>query len=258
MRGSYAPVVGTWAEAGVWAASGLRREVLFFRSAADRLYASLYASDPPRSLGVVICPSWGVDMVRGQSLAHAVARGVARSGGAGLVFHWPGHGDSEGLPETATMPRLRDAALDAMSTARRLTPGSWGLVGIGAGAHPATEAAGGEGIPVLLLLQPAVDLAAHFSRAQRATGGASPGWALGHPLPTPVRSSAAASDLGNAMSRVRGRRGVIRYAAPEPEPGPSGADVFTVPGDWRREAARGHPRLAAAALAWLAGDGGRS
>jgi hypothetical protein len=232
--------------------------VLFFRSGPDRLYASLYASDPPEAPGVVICPSWGVDMIRGQNLAHAVARGLAESGGAGLVFHWPGHGDSGGLPETATMPRLGDAAVDALAAARGRIGGSWGLVGIGAGAHPATEAAAREGVPVLLLLQPAVDLAAHFSRVQRAASGTSPGWALGHPLPEAVRSSAAAaSDLGEAMSRVRGRRGVIRYAAPEPEPAPPGAEVLTVPGDWRREAARGHPRLAQAGLAWLAGDGGR-
>jgi hypothetical protein len=257
MRGSYPPTVGAWAEAGVWAASGLRREVLFFRSGPDRLYASLYASDSPRSFGVVICPSWGVDMIRGQSLAHAVARGLAESGGAGLVFHWPGHGDSEGLPETATMPRLGDAAVDAVATAHRMIDGDWGLVGVGVGAHPASEAAASEGVPVLLLLQPAVDLAAHFSRLRRAARGASPGWASGHPLPNGVRSSAAAADLGEAMSRAVGRRAVMRYAAPEPERGPPGAEMVTVRGDWRREAARGHPGLAAAALAWLTGGEGR-
>jgi hypothetical protein len=237
----------------------LRREVLFFRSGPERLYASLYASDPPGGSGVVICPSWGADMIRGQGLAHAVARGLAESGGAGFVFHWPGHGDSEGLPETATMPRLGEAVMDAVGAARRMIAGSWGLVGIGAGAHPATGAAARQGLPVLLLLQPAVDLPAHFSRVQGAAGGGSPGWALGHPLPEAVQSSAAAaSDLGEAISGVRGRRGVIRYASPDPEPAPRGAEVLTVPGDWRREAGRGHPRLATAALAWLAGGGVRS
>ena len=230
--------------------------MVFFRSGPDRLYASLYASDLPEASRVVICPSWGVDMIRSQGLAHAVARGLAGSGGAGFVFHWPGHGDSEGMPETATMPRLGDAAVDAVAAARRMIGGSWGVLGIGAGAHPATEAAARGGLPVLLLLQPAVDPAAYFSRVHRAARGASAGWALGHPLPEAVRSSAStASDLGEAVSGVRGRKGVIRYALPEPEPAPQGAEVLTVPGDWRREAARGHPSLAGAALAWLAGGG---
>jgi pimeloyl-ACP methyl ester carboxylesterase len=236
----------------------LRREVLFFPSGPDRLYASLYASDPPGSSGAVICPSWGVDLIRGQRLAHAVARGLAESGAAGLVFHWPGHGDSGGLPEAATMPRLREAAVDAVAAARRIIDGPWALVGMGVGARPATEAAAREGIPMLLLLQPALDPAAFFSRLQGAAWGASPGWAMGHPLPDTVLSSAARSDPGDSMSRVPGRRGVIRYAAPEPEPVPPGTEVLTLPGDWRREAARGHPRMAAAALAWLAAAGGPS
>jgi alpha-beta hydrolase superfamily lysophospholipase len=236
---------------------------MFFPSGPDRLYASLYASDPPEGSGVVICPSWGVDMIRRQGLAHAVARDLAESGGAGFVFHWPGHGDSEGLPEAATLPRLGEAAVDAVAAARRMIDANWDLVGIGAGAHPATEAAARLGLPMLLLLQPAVDLAAHLSRVQRAAvdradGEASPGWAFGHPLPEGVRLSATASDLGQAISRVRGRTGVIRYTSPEPEPGPPGVEVLTVPGDWRREAALGHPSLAAAAIAWLAGGGGRS
>jgi hypothetical protein len=73
-----------------------------------------------------------------------------------------------------------------------------------------------------------------------------------------LSSAATAPAPEEAMARVRGRTGVIRYAAPEPEPTPPGAEVLTVPGDWRREAARGHPGLAAVALDWLAGGGGRA
>src|SRR2546430_16124890 len=76
---------------------GIHREMAFVPSGTARLYASLYAGSPPRLADAfVLVPSWGVELGALQDLAHDLAAELARLGGACVLYHAPGHGDSTG------------------------------------------------------------------------------------------------------------------------------------------------------------------
>src|SRR5947207_8334695 len=107
------------------------RRVAYFASRGRRLYASMYAATRPRNgVGIVICPSRGFEMASLLGFGHDVARTWAGLGGAGLLYHPPGLGDSEGTLEDLSQEDLEEAAVDAARTASDLLPSfRWGFVG---------------------------------------------------------------------------------------------------------------------------------
>jgi hypothetical protein len=86
----------------------VRREVFYFRSGPDLLYASLYRRiRPTTALRLLVCPSWGMEGKQLLQWCHQLARGVSDLGGTGLVVEWPGFEDSEGDPQAvAKLQRL--------------------------------------------------------------------------------------------------------------------------------------------------------
>jgi hypothetical protein len=247
-----------WTAASSWGRGRSHRETFLFGSGDDVLYASLYGSPrSERALGVVVCPSWGAEGRHLLTLGHRLALGVAKRGGTGLVFHWPGFEDSEGESGDATLDLLTQACLDAAAAGRARTPVTrWAVVGIGLGASVATLAAPQLAARSLLLVQPSLDPSRYVDDLER-TGkraalrlGAPDGWAFGHPVPVGLRTADAAARVRDALAAFDGRAAVVAYA--EPAPGvPAGLAMHTVPGDWRRPRLRDHRPLVAAAAKWL-------
>jgi alpha/beta superfamily hydrolase len=253
--------VSRWSDLGAWAGDGLRREVFFFRSGDVDLYGSLYASATlTRPLGVVVCGSWGVEADRSDPLVHGLALAAARLGGAGLVFHYAGFGDSHGDLATATLEGLAANATDAVrEAARRSAATEWHLAGFTFGAsiaclaQPAAKASG------LILMQPALKPSAYLQRlAKRAdratfgTGGA--GMAFGYPVPERIvdRGEEADAAVARALSGFRGDGVAIAYETPAPSTSalPSSVEPVTVPGSWRF-GSRDQPHMLATAAKWL-------
>jgi alpha-beta hydrolase superfamily lysophospholipase len=230
---------------------GLRREAFFFRSGDDSLYGSMYVASPALvSAGVVICPGWGWEhnaMIDG---AHRLAMGQARRGGAAMLLHWPGHGDSGGDPEEATIERLVEATVAAVATAiARIPEVSWRLVGIRLGAAAAVLAADSVDVGGLLLVQPALDPEHWFTELERMAGQAG-GWFGGFPLSPAVRASARSISVEGALRRFDGKGAAARYIAP-PVTLPPRFVTRSVPGQWRRHLRTDHHSLFDAAVGLL-------
>jgi hypothetical protein len=269
-------VVSRWAEAGIWSGDGLRREVFFFRSGGVDLYGSLYASaEPTRPLGVVACGSWGVEADRTDPLLRAVALGAARLGGAGLVFHYPGYGDSHGDLAEVTMADLSRAASDAVAEGSRRCPAvGWALAGFMLGASVASLAQQEAGVERLLFVQPALRPSAYFlglaekteplprgsSSRKTLEAGAAAGWAYGYPIPQHIveRAGEADSAVGEALAAFGSGGAVIRQATRERvgvDEVPERFERIEVAGRWRF-GSQNHPELAEAAIEWLDRVGG--
>ena len=221
------------------------REVFLFPSAGDSLYGSLYAaSRPGAGGGLVICPAWGWESSWTLDGAHRLGLEAARRGGAALVFHWPGHGDSEGDPEDATVDRLVEAAGDALAAASgRLSGLDWGLAGVRLGATAAVLATAALGTRRLLLVQPALDPPGWLSELDRLGGGATSGWLGGFPVSEAFRRSASGAATKEAVAAFEGWAGVARYERPPLVEVPDRWGVRTVPGDWRRYIRTDHRAL---------------
>jgi uncharacterized protein len=255
------PMDDRWGDTEAWVGEELRREAFFFPSGGGRLYGSLYAAaSPSRSSGVVICNSWGFEANQADQTMHRTALAMARAGGAGLIFHYPGFGDSEGDLGEATMDALADAAVDAVEEASRRLPGTrWTLVGLMLGASVAALAARRAGAERLLLIQPALQPSRYFSRLERSAKRAAvrvparAGNAYGYPLPRPILEAAPAIDaaVAAALAEFDGEGAVISYVVP---PGseliPSRFEQIQLPGAWRF-GSRQKPELARAARKWL-------
>lgn len=249
-----------WEDARSWVGDGLRREVLFFPSGGVQLYGSLYQAAPiTRPVGLLVCPSWGVEADRSSGLAHGLALAMARLGGAGFVFHCPGHGDSHGDLADATMDRLAAAAADAAAVASRRSPGlEWVISGFTFGASIASLAHRASGAQALLLLQPALRPGAYFrdlarSAERSALGSGAAGVAYGYPMPERILRDSAGSDteVAEALAGLQGDGAVVRYASPKlAEPVPRRFEHITVEGTWRF-GSRNQPELREAALGWL-------
>lgn len=247
-----------WADAATWTSGGVRREVFHLPSGDDLLYASLYASDSVhRGPRLVICPPWGSEFVKAQRLCHRLARLLADRGGAGMVLHWPGQGDSTGIPEKVNLDRLAEAVVDVLEAMVDRGDG-WGLAGIRLGAAAAALAATAGDAAALLLLEPVVDPGVYLNEVRRSVRRArlrregEPGWAFGHPFPAGLGH--AQQDVATAASSFTGPRVVVRYGAGTPPP-LKGFDTLTVGGSWRSESLRDHETLARAAADWAAGTG---
>lgn len=264
-----------WVDAATWAGGDLRREVFFFRSRGVDLYGSIYAaSRPSLPLGVVACSSWGVEADRCDPLQRSVAAELARRGGAGMVFHYPGHGDSFGDLAGVRLSDLAEAACDAVDEASRRCPGlRWMLAGFMFGASVACLAHRRADAKKLLLVQPELSPGDYFRRLARATKPIAPGpsprrmlqvgefddMAYGYPIPRLILDSAEEADsaVASALAVYEGEGAVVRHAEPAPDlPPPAGFPCIEVPGIWRF-GAENHLALAEAAREWLAGRSGR-
>jgi hypothetical protein len=236
--------------ADTWTARGVFREVLFFPSGPDRLYGSLYVDARGRGLpGAVICPSWGFEMATLASSGHMLAWGLARAGGAGFLFHPPGHGDSTGRADGLDLRRLVGAALDAREAALERRPDRrWGFAGVGLGASVAAVAAEAVDSDVLALIQPSLDPGRYFRRllAGASRGGLSasgpPDVAFGHPIPAAMLDGEN-MEPARALGRFAGRTIAVVMAPSSPDPLPEQVQAIRVRGRWRqplpdRDAAR--------------------
>ena len=268
-----------WSDASTWVGDRLRREVFFFESGGVQLYGSLFAATrPSRPFGVLCCASWGVEADRTDPLQRAVALSMARLGGAGMVFHYPGYGDSFGDLDDADPPRLATAAADAAAEAARRLPGlRWILAGFMLGASVACLAARKAPVAALALVQPALRPGEYFrwlGRTQRplAPGpspremmqvGTDPGMSYGYPVPATVLERAAEEDAAvrDAAAAFGGDGAVIcheRQRPVSPDRAPARFRRVYVEGRWRF-GSLSHPALTGAAVDWLeayTADGG--
>ena len=251
-----------WQEAGTWSGEGIRREAWFFSSGSDHLYASLYAAEEQQlDVGLVVCPSWGWELAHQLDLCHDLARSLARFGGAGLVYHPPGHGDSTGETESVTMERLVGAAVDAVAAAAaRRREFAWRFAGIRLGAAVAIVAGQRLDHDLVALIQPALNAHAYFQEALR-TGrraslgaGASDGAVFGHSVGEAILSSASEVDVAGALRRFGGRGLVLKGESSPPSESASiaGLDTIMLSRPWRlHPRARDRSELVGAALRWL-------
>jgi hypothetical protein len=252
-----------WDDAGRWVGDGLRREVFFFRSRGVDLYGSLFAAtEPSRPVGLVACNSWGVEADRSDALQRSVAFAMAKLGGAGMVFHYPGYGDSYGELASVDLGDLTQAATDAVAAAAERAPGiSWILAGFMVGASVASLAQRQVGTERLLLVQPALRPGTYFrwlgdhGRRNPLRFGIVEGMAYGYPLPRRILERAQEADAAvrSAIEEFEGEGVVIRDEAPAdeaPDLAPDRFERVSVAGAWRFGSLN-HPKLAAATVAWL-------
>jgi hypothetical protein len=236
-----------------WADDGVRRQTLFFPSGEDRLYGSLYMAHRARS-GIVICPSWGFDAGFTNDLCHRLARLAAELGGAALVYHPPGHGDSTGDLEDVGMENLVCAARDAELAASAAAPDAdWSFAGVRLGAHVAALADEGRDSDRLLLIQPSFDAAAFTeqlfaaARRQAAVSSRDSRGVFGHPLPELLRATADDDRLLHALQGFRGHGVAVRFRSPVGDPLPARFAETILDGTWRWGADRDRQLLAAVA-----------
>jgi hypothetical protein len=258
-----------WEHHRAWTGSGLHREVFYFSSGGIDLYGSLYAAAEPRvPWGLVACGSWGTEADRTDPLLRSVALAAAKLGGAGLVFHYPGYGDSFGDLAEVGLDDLRNAACSAVGEASRRCPGlGWGLAGFMLGASVASLAQRQTGAEWLLLVQPELRPGEYFrclatTRRPLAPGpsprqmmevGTTPGTAYGYPVPGRILERADEADdaVAVALREFEGDGAVVRHASPPlPDHAPARFERVDVPGTWRF-GSQNNPRLARAAADWL-------
>lgn len=250
-----------WSDASTWAGEGLQREVFFFSSGGTQLYGSLYAAaEPTRPYGVLACSSWGVEADRSDPLVRSVVLAMARLGGAGMVFHYPGYGDSYGDLSSLCLGDLTAAAEDAVAEASRRRPGtSWILAGFMFGAAVAACARAGLGRGDLLLVQPASRPGSYFQwlgdyrKRQPLRQVSTDGMAYGYPLPKRMLERAAELDATAeaALATPTGAGAVVRYAKPDEDGSiPASFERVVAPGNWRFGATL-DPGLVEATTGWL-------
>jgi hypothetical protein len=247
-----------WAGASRVERAGIAREVFFFPSRDDLLYASHYApvARVP-SARVLICPSWGMEGKQLLQWCHQLAAGVSARGGEGLVLHWPGFEDSGGDPHAVDFDTFVDACADAVRHAPGPDDGRWSVAGIRLGGAAAALATKRLDARSLVLVEPALDPAQYFDELERvgrrARLGAPSlaGWAFAHPLPLGLRDADCAARVSHAIEEFAGDAVVIRHKKPE-RPAPSGIEVRTVPGSWQRGPFDEHRTLLVDALRWIA------
>ncbi|HEX9236520.1 MAG TPA: hypothetical protein VF972_09605 [Actinomycetota bacterium] len=249
-----------WADASSWEGDGLRRHVFFFNSGTERLYGSLYAAiDARTDVRLVICTGWGHDMLQLNDLDHHLALGIARLGGAAVLFHPPGHGDSTGSIADLTVQQHVAAALDAGEVAAKVVGSDgWSFCGVRIGAAVAALASLDGGGRLLPMIEPVLDLPRHFEalrrRARRVSLGRGDDDILfGHPLPTRAETTPPGRDPAEGVSRFPGPAAAIRFSDSPAEVLPEGLDVVEVPGRFSNPPGpREQATMASAAVRWIA------
>jgi pimeloyl-ACP methyl ester carboxylesterase len=251
-------VDSAWSDAAVWADDDLHREVFFFEAGGEELFGSLYASKHrSRAVGLVLCSSWGIEAHRMCRVTDALARKAAQLGGAALLFHYPGYGDSTGLPERNTIESLVAAGVAAAAEASGRQPElTWGFAGVRLGASVAALAQRAAGMRHLLLIQPALDPKRYFeemlANASRAMLGRGRGSkvAFGYPVPEAIlHHPSVAFDVSRELSEFDGERAVtVQYRTPTiEEPALERFERVTVSGKWHF-GLRNYPDLKRGAL----------
>jgi hypothetical protein len=238
--------------------TGVVHRGFFAESLGLRLYAALYLPKAPPVMGVVICPSWGLEANHEVQWSHRLAHQLAERGLAATIVQWPGTEDSEGDADDATTDSLVQAGLDVrLAVQDHCQPSDWAVVGVRVGAAPAALLAGALDAHRLLLVQPVTDLRRHFDdmerSARRAQLGAaiSPGWAHGHPLPAGLRDPDDAARVQAAITARRDRTAVVQYRGSAREPLTEGVRVIRVRGTWSHARYVDHWRLRDAGVRWL-------
>jgi hypothetical protein len=258
-----------WSDAATWVGDGLRREVFFFPSGGELLYGSLFAAtEPSRRYGVLACNSWGVEADRSEPLLRSVSLETARRGGAGMVFHYPGYGDSHGDLAGLDLDDLSRAVVDAAAEAERRCPGfTWVLAGFMFGASVAALARRRLPGEPLLLVQPALRPGEYFRRLSQSSRPLAPGsapremmeadsdpsMAYGYPIPHRIAEQGAGADaaVAAALGEYAGRGAVVSHAKPQqPDFAPQRFERVEAPGTWRF-GSQNNPRLAKATTEWL-------
>lgn len=252
----------------VWVGEGLRREVFFFDSRGVRLYGSLYkAAEISQPFGVLACNSWGVEADRADPLQRSVALEMAQRGGAGLVFHYPGYGDSYGDLASLDLAALTETAIDAHAEAARRCPDvAWTLAGFMLGASVACLARQHVGVEKLLFVQPTLQPGSYFQWLSKRTqplapgpspkemmkAGTTPWMAYGYPIPRRIAESAAEVDMAvdAALNAFDGSGAIVRQEKPATELVPRGFEEIEVPGTWRF-GSLDHSHLAMGSVRWL-------
>ncbi len=216
---------------------GIRRSVAFFPSGGDGLYGSIYESvDPAEIAPVVLSPSWGDYLVGTLQFGHELAILIAEAGGAALVYHPPGMGDSLGDPGRLTLGRLAEAAADAAAHMGEHTGRQARMAGIRLGALAVGPAASRHGLDSLLLIQPLLEPTVALASLRKA--GAT------------VESSAEHMAAAVAALDIPGSVTAVYYATPSPRAMPEAVERSVVAGDWRHSQSRAED-LAPPILAWL-------
>jgi hypothetical protein len=209
-----------------------------------------------------------VEADRCDPLQRSVALEMARLGGAGLVFHYPGFGDSYGELAGVGLADLSDAASDAVAEAARRCPGlTWILAGFALGGSVASLAQRRAAVKLLLLVQPSLRPGSSFQQLveRRRPGahasipgepmevGTTPGMVYGYPIPARIAANPEASDeaVASALEGFEGEGTVIRHVKPQDsEPVPDRFRRCDAPGTWRF-GSQNNPKLAKAAVEWL-------
>jgi hypothetical protein len=243
-----------WASASSWTEGRPRRSACYFHSRGSELFGSLYDGAGPCRLGVIVCSSWGFEADHARNLAHDAALAVSRHGGAAMLFHYPGYGDSCDPGEPATFETMVAAAVDAAACARDCRPDvEWSFLGLMLGASIAALASVSAGIERLLLVQPELDPEAYFAnlrhRARRGTLGMVDANQLVFGYPVPVVFDGASGWVRESLRVFRGRGTVIRYESSAITV-PDGFEEIGVPGRWSFGAKR-HQELEDGLLGYL-------
>jgi pimeloyl-ACP methyl ester carboxylesterase len=251
--------VNPWASTSSWQGDGVRRQLFFVSSGADRVYASLYAATNPQlDLRLLICPGWGFDMFQFNDLMHSMALGVARLGGAAALFHPPGHGDSTGDMAQLTVPRNVEVVQDLAAEVDTLVPGAgWGLAGIRIGASVAALSAEALGGDLLALIEPALDLPSHFEEVERRAKRLSLGRGgepslFGHPLTRRAAEELPQTTPANVLTGFAGLAAIIGYGDPQAPSGAGQVSRVAVPGKLSNPAKLEEQKaLASATVTWI-------
>jgi len=234
--------------------SGERHYGEFVVSGGERLYAASYLPKREPVVGVVLCPSWGVESARQVDWTHRFAHDLASRGAAAVLVQWPGTEDSEGDPAAVTVDRLVEAGVDTSNALlARCGPTPLCVVGTRVGAAPAVLIADAFEGSSLVLVQPELDLPTYFaeqermSRRGRLGAGSAPDWAFGWPAPRGLRRDEDHERVVDALRGLGRRATVVRYRRRPEHADPDGARVVRVWGEWTTSAAVEHPSLRVAA-----------
>jgi hypothetical protein len=207
--------------------------------------------------GAVLCPSWGYEVTDLAEWTHRVAHDLARVGVPTVVPQWPGTQDSHGEADDATLESFRDAAVDAtLASARHVEVAEWFPIGLRVGASVAALAATALQSRWLLLVEPTLDLDAHFRSVERSARRASLGkglpgeWVHGYPHPPGLRQTTDADRVALAVQSFQGEAAVIRYRRPT-QPALAGVRTISIWGDWRTPLRPDHAPLRTAAVRWV-------
>ena len=242
--------------AATWSGRDLRREVFTFKCGEFDLYGSLYSPSAGAPFGVVVCPPWGAEARTGERLCRLLALGVARRGGAAVVFDWPGQGESTGDPGRVEMQHLARAVAAAASEVRaRAGVDEITLAGLRVGAAIAVLAAGELDAGSLALLQPVWDPDEHFASVRRASSRASlgrgaGGLAFGFPFPSLTGFAGSGEAVRHGLGAYKGPVAAFGYGDGTP-PADVQVESHAVPGEWRQAATTGDSRVMDAAVAWI-------